>query len=74
MATILRNQADYDEEQIASSYGLVNSFLWAIPVLGFIGTVIGLRAAIGALGITLRANGRLRRRGRVAALRSSGKI
>ena len=57
VATILRNQADYDEEQIASSYGLVNSFLWAIPVLGFIGTVIGLRAAIGALGITLRANG-----------------
>ena len=57
VATILRNQADYDEEQIASSYGLVHSFLWAIPVLGFIGTVIGLRAAIGALGITLRANG-----------------
>jgi hypothetical protein len=35
----------------------VHSFLWAIPVLGFIGTVIGLRAAIGALGITLRASG-----------------
>ncbi len=59
VATILRNQADYDEEQIASSYGLVHSFLWAIPVLGFIGTVIGLRAAIGALGITLRAGGDL---------------
>jgi hypothetical protein len=57
VATILRFQADYDEEQIASSYGLVQSFLWAIPVLGFIGTVIGLRAAIGALGITLRAGG-----------------
>ena len=57
VATILRNQADYDEEHIASSYGLVHSFLWAIPVLGFIGTVIGLRAAIGALGITLRAGG-----------------
>ena len=59
VATILRNQADYDEEQIASSYGLVHSFLWAIPVLGFIGTVIGLRAAIGALGLTLRAGGDL---------------
>lgn len=57
VATILRNQADYDEEHIASSYGLVHSFLWAIPVLGFIGTVIGLRAAIGALGITLHAGG-----------------
>jgi len=59
VATILRYQADYDGEQIAASYGLVQSFLWAIPVLGFIGTVIGLRAAIAALGITLRANGDL---------------
>ena len=57
VATILRYQADYDQEQVAASYGLVQSFLWAIPVLGFIGTVIGLRAAIAALGITLRANG-----------------
>jgi biopolymer transport protein ExbB/TolQ len=57
VASILRFQADYDEEQVASSYSLVQSFLWAIPVLGFIGTVIGLRAAIAALGITLRANG-----------------
>ena len=59
VATILRNQADYDEEHISSSYGLVHSFLWAIPVLGFIGTVIGVRAAIGALGVTLRAGGDL---------------
>lgn len=59
VATILRDQAEYDEGQIASSYSLVHSFLWAIPVLGFIGTVIGLRSAIGALGITLRASGDL---------------
>lgn len=57
VATIMRDQADYDEGQIASSYSLLHSFLWAIPVLGFIGTVIGLRSAIGALGITLRASG-----------------
>jgi biopolymer transport protein ExbB/TolQ len=57
VATILRNQAEYDEGHIASSYSLVHSFLWAIPVLGFIGTVLGLRAAIGALGITLKAGG-----------------
>jgi len=57
VATILRNQAEYDEAQVASSYSLVNSFLWAIPVLGFIGTVLGLRQAIGALGLTLEAGG-----------------
>lgn len=55
VSTLLRNQADYDQEQISSSYGLVNSFIWAIPVLGFIGTVLGLRKAIGALGLTLQA-------------------
>ena len=57
VASILRNQADYDEEQISSSYSMVHSFLWAIPVLGFIGTVLGLRQAIGALGLTLQAGG-----------------
>jgi len=57
VASILRNQADYDEEQISSSYSMVHSFLWAIPVLGFIGTVLGLRQAIGALGLTLQSGG-----------------
>jgi biopolymer transport protein ExbB/TolQ len=55
VATILRNQADYDSERAAASYGLVNSVIWAIPVLGFIGTVLGLRQAIAALGLTLHA-------------------
>ena len=32
------------------SYSLLNGFLWAIPVLGFIGTVLGLGNAIGAFG------------------------
>ena len=59
VATILRYQVIMIREQVAASYGLVQSFLWAIPVLGFIGTVIGLRAAISALGITLHANGDL---------------
>ena len=59
VSTLLRNQAEYDQEQISSSYGLINSFIWAIPVLGFIGTVIGLRTAIGALGLTLKAGGDL---------------
>jgi len=59
VSTILRNQSDSDEEQVASSYGLIHSFLWVIPVLGFIGTVIGLRSAIGALGVTLRSGGDL---------------
>jgi biopolymer transport protein ExbB/TolQ len=55
VSDILSTQAEYDEDQLASSYGLLNGFLWGIPVLGFIGTVLGLSKAIGAFGDTLRS-------------------
>jgi biopolymer transport protein ExbB/TolQ len=57
VSDILRTQATYDEEQLTSSYSLVNGFTWAIPVLGFIGTVLGLSQAIGAFGVTLESAG-----------------
>ena len=44
---IFRTQAEQDENVSQTSYALVNGFLWAIPILGFIGTVIGLSSAIG---------------------------
>ncbi len=44
---ILRSQAEQDEAIVESSYALVEGFVWAIPVLGFIGTVLGLSQAIG---------------------------
>lgn len=44
---ILRSQAAQDESAMETSYALVQGFVWAIPVLGFIGTVLGLSAAIG---------------------------
>lgn len=55
VSSILSTQAEYDEDQLASSYTLVNGFLWAIPVFGFVGTVLGLSQAIGAFGATLRS-------------------
>ena len=39
VSAILRAQAENDEDQVASSYTVVNGLVWAIPVLGFIGTV-----------------------------------
>jgi len=45
---ILRSQASQDESQMETSYALVQGFVWAIPVLGFIGTVLGLSQAIGS--------------------------
>ena len=59
VSQILTAQADFDEAQIASSYNLVTGFVWAIPVLGFIGTVLGLGDAIGSFGLTLQAGGDL---------------
>ena len=44
---ILRSQAGHDEAVTDTSYSLLNGFVWAIPVLGFIGTVLGLSDAIG---------------------------
>jgi hypothetical protein len=44
---ILRSQASQDEAAMETSYSLLQGFVWAIPVLGFIGTVLGLSQAIG---------------------------
>jgi biopolymer transport protein ExbB/TolQ len=50
---ILRSQAEQDESTMQTSYSLLQAFIWAIPVLGFIGTVLGLSEAIGAFGEVL---------------------
>ncbi len=54
---MLRSQADTDEAMMETSYQLVQSFVWAIPVLGFIGTVLGLSDAIGGFGNVLSTSG-----------------
>jgi len=43
---ILNSMAERDESSQETSFGLINGFLWAIPVLGFIGTVLGLSVSI----------------------------
>jgi len=47
---MLQSQASNDEDVMESSYSLVRGLIWAIPVLGFIGTVLGLSSAIGDFG------------------------
>ncbi len=44
---ILGSIAERDESAASTSFGMLAGFLWAIPVLGFIGTVLGLASAIG---------------------------
>jgi len=53
---ILRSQAEQDASRIESSYALVSGFVWAIPVLGFIGTVLGLSVAIGGFSGVLQSS------------------
>jgi len=50
---ILHIQAEQDESTMETSYLLVSSLVWAIPVMGFIGTVLGLSSAIGGFGSVL---------------------
>lgn len=47
---VLRSQGESDEGVVESSYSLLRGLVWAIPVLGFIGTVQGLSAALGNFG------------------------
>lgn len=54
--TIIHSQSDGDANTMETSYTLVKGFLWAMPVLGFIGTVQGLSVAIGRFGSVLAQN------------------
>lgn len=49
VSTFLNSQSDIDANRISGSYTLLKVFLWAIPILGFIGTVQGLSTAVGSL-------------------------
>lgn len=43
------SQSDIDGARIGGSYSLLRAFLWGIPLVGFIGTVVGLSHAIGGM-------------------------
>jgi predicted transcriptional regulator/biopolymer transport protein ExbB/TolQ/DNA-directed RNA polymerase subunit RPC12/RpoP len=47
VATMLMSQSDLDAASVSSSYAVVKVFIWAIPILGFIGTVLGISDAVG---------------------------
>lgn len=51
VGAFLNTQSDIDANRSGGSYTLVKVFLWAIPILGFIGTVMGLSVAVGSLAM-----------------------
>jgi biopolymer transport protein ExbB/TolQ len=50
VASILSSQSSIDGNAAASSYSIVKVCNWAIPILGFIGTVLGIGNAVAGLG------------------------
>lgn len=46
----LAAQAEIDEAYTESTYTVLRGLIWAIPITGFIGTVLGLSQAIGSFG------------------------
>lgn len=56
VSEVLSSQSDIDANAVESSYSILNVFIWAIPILGFIGTVIGISAAVGGFSSTLEAS------------------
>jgi len=53
VANLFSSQSEIDANAVQSSYTLLNVFIWAIPILGFIGTVIGISAAVGSFSGSL---------------------
>jgi len=51
----LKTQADTDANAIESSYSMLKVFIWAIPILGFIGTVLGIGQAVGGFSASVEA-------------------
>ena len=51
--TMMESQSAIDAANVASSYAIIKVFIWAMPILGFIGTVMGVSSAVSGLSATL---------------------
>lgn len=52
LADDLRELSARDSDSVHDSYSLVRIIVWAIPMLGFLGTVIGITQTLGGLDFT----------------------
>lgn len=57
LATILSELSALDEQRFASGHTMIRFLLAVIPVVGFIGTVLGISLAIGGFPAMLQASG-----------------
>ena len=54
VAHVLTTVAETDAAVMDSSYILIKYMIWALPVLGFIGTIMGMTQAIGSFDTVLK--------------------
>jgi len=55
VAEVVRNQADVELSRLVTGMATVHYLAWAIPAIGFVGTVRGLGGAFGAEAATIEA-------------------
>ena len=53
---LIRHQSDLEVDSAASGYRTVKLLIWAMPILGFIGTVLGISLAVGGFSEFLTTN------------------
>ena len=59
LVSFLQTQSEIDAHSVYSSYKLVKVCIWAIPILGFVGTVLGIGSAVGGFSATIAGAGEL---------------
>lgn len=53
---LVQQQLYADEERVRAGYSLVRTFIWALPVIGLLGTVAGVAVAVGGFAEFLRGD------------------
>lgn len=53
--SLVATSGDQDIQAAQASYTMLNFFAWAIPILGFIGTVQGIGSAVGGFSAAIEA-------------------
>lgn len=51
----VQSQSDIDGGRVESSYTMLHVFIWTVPILGFIGTVLGIGQAVDGFSDSLQS-------------------
>lgn len=54
VGSVLQAQSEIDNARVDGSYTMLHVFIWAVPILGFIGTVVGISDAVAQFSGSLQ--------------------